>query len=78
MGYVDSVGTHFEDDTIATGFGAYIAQPLLRNFYAQKGDAKNISEQDAKQILEKCMRVLFYRDARTSDKVLILHNIVIH
>lgn len=69
LGFVDSVGTHFEDNTIATGYGAYIAQPLLRNFYAQKGSANNISEGEAKSILEKCMRVLFYRDARTSDKV---------
>jgi len=69
LGLVDSVGTHFEDNTIATGYGAYIAQPLLRNFYAEKGSWENITEAEAKQVLEKCMKVLFYRDARTSDKI---------
>lgn len=69
LGLVDSVGTHFEDNTIATGYGAYIAQPILRNFYAEKGSSENIDEAEAKQILETCMKVLFYRDARTSDKI---------
>jgi 20S proteasome subunit beta 7 len=69
LGQVDSVGTHFEDNTISTGFGSYLAQPILRSFFAEKGSADNISEQEARKVLEQCMRVLFYRDARTSDKI---------
>lgn len=30
LGYVDYQGTTYQSSTIATGYGAYIAQPLLR------------------------------------------------
>lgn len=64
MGYVDSVGTAFEDDTLASGYGAYIARPLLRKAYKE-----DMSEAEARQVLEDCMRVLYYRDARTINKI---------
>jgi len=64
LGYIDSVGSSYQDDTVATGYGAYIARPLLRK--AWKPD---LSEAEAKKILEDSMRVLFYRDARTINKM---------
>jgi len=64
LGFADSVGTSFEDDTMATGFGAYIARPLLRNAYRP-----DLTEKEARAVLESCMRVLFYRDARTINKI---------
>jgi len=64
LGYIDSVGTSFEDDTVATGYGAYIARPLMRN--AWRPDLK---EEEAKKVLEDCMRVMFYRDARALNKI---------
>merc|ERR1711874_638120 len=30
LGMVDKIGTAFEDDMIATGFGSYLALPILR------------------------------------------------
>lgn len=69
LGVADLRGTHWEDNTVATGYGAYIAQPLLRKFWDQKKGQENISEDDARKILEDCLRVLFYRDARTINKV---------
>jgi 20S proteasome subunit beta 7 len=35
LGTVNYHGTSFEDNTIATGYGNYMAQPLLRKAYAQ-------------------------------------------
>ena len=49
---------------MATGYGAYIARPLLRNAYKP-----DLSEEEARKILEDSMRVLFYRDARTINKM---------
>jgi len=67
LGQTDYLGTHFEDTTVATGYGSYIAQPILRKFYSEKNG--DITEQEAKDILKKCLTVLFYRDARAADKV---------
>ena len=63
LGYVDLHGTSYEDNAIATGYGAYIAIPLLRNAYKP-----NLSKKAAKEILEGCIRVLYYRDARSINK----------
>jgi 20S proteasome subunit beta 7 len=74
------VGTSLQDETLATGYGAYIARPLLRKAYrcasANLGKhglnypfRPDLSEEEAKQILDDCMRVLFYRDARTINKI---------
>jgi 20S proteasome subunit beta 7 len=35
LGNVDLFGTQVQDDTLATGYGAYIARPLLRNAYRE-------------------------------------------
>lgn len=67
LGYVDLLGTTYESDSIATGFGAYLAQPLLRN--AVEGKELNMTEAEAAELLERSLRVLYYRDARSIDKV---------
>lgn len=64
LGLADLRGTSFQDDTIATGYGAYIARPILR-----KAFKPDLSQEQAKEILESCMRVLFYRDARTYNRI---------
>jgi len=66
LSYVDLLGTTYTASTIATGYGAYIAQPLLRK--AVEGNESTLSEEEAFKILENSMRVLFYRDARSLDK----------
>ena len=30
LGYVDKIGVSFTDKSVATGFGSYIAQPMMR------------------------------------------------
>eukprot|EP01103_Thecamoeba_quadrilineata_P006602 TRINITY_DN1632_c0_g1_i1.p1 TRINITY_DN1632_c0_g1~~TRINITY_DN1632_c0_g1_i1.p1 ORF type:complete len:261 (+),score=27.88 TRINITY_DN1632_c0_g1_i1:80-862(+) len=64
LGLVDLVGTSFQDETIATGYGAYIARPLLRSAWRD-----DLTQPEAVKLLEDCMRVLFYRDARAINKV---------
>lgn len=66
LGYVDLLGTTYQASTLATGYGAYIALPLLRA--AIEGREDSLTEEEAKQILTKSMRVLFYRDARSLNK----------
>ena len=63
FGQCDLYGSAFEGDTLATGYGAYIAQPLLRKAYRP-----DLTEDEARKVLVDCMRVLLYRDARTINK----------
>jgi 20S proteasome subunit beta 7 len=67
LGVVDKLGNSWEAPTIATGFGAYLAQPLLRSA-TQEGQLE-LNEDEAVALLERCMRVLFLRDARASEKI---------
>jgi 20S proteasome subunit beta 7 len=67
LGFVDLQGTSYESSTIASGYGAYIAQPLLRK--AVEGKESTLTEAEAAKLLDDCMRVLFYRDARSLNKV---------
>ncbi|KAL1696484.1 nucleophile aminohydrolase [Schizophyllum commune] len=66
LAYVDLLGVTYSSSTLATGFGAYLAQPLLRK--AVEGNEDTLTEQDAEKIIEDCMKVLFYRDARSLNK----------
>jgi 20S proteasome subunit beta 7 len=67
LGFVDLQGTTYQSSTIATGYGAYIAQPLLRK--AVEGKEDTLTEAEAIKILDDANRVLFYRDARSLNKV---------
>jgi 20S proteasome alpha/beta subunit len=64
LGLIDLHGTSFEDTTIATGYGAYIARPLLRKAYRD-----DMTQEEAMKAVEDAMRVMYYRDARTINKV---------
>eukprot|EP01139_Manchomonas_bermudensis_P014478 Amastigsp_a508529_1019.p1 type:complete len:219 gc:universal Amastigsp_a508529_1019:34-690(+) len=64
LGYVDLQGTYYEDDTVATGYGAYIARPLLC-----KAHRPDLTLAEARQIIEDAMRVMFYRDARALSRI---------
>lgn len=67
LAYVDLLGVTYTSSTIATGYGAYIAQPLLRK--AVEGREDELTEEQAREIIEQSLRVLFYRDARSLNKV---------
>lgn len=56
LGYVDLLGTTYQSSTIATGFGLHLAQPMLRK--AVEGHEDTLTEEEARSIMEECMRVL--------------------
>ncbi|CAH1642972.1 unnamed protein product [Spodoptera littoralis] len=70
LGAVDKLGTAYEDAAIATGLGAYMATPLVR----EAVDKGNLDEEGANNLMKphivvrKCMEVLFYRDARAFQR----------
>lgn len=64
---MDLLGTTYTSPTLATGFGAHLAQPLLRK--ATEGREGDLTKEEAEAVLVDCMRVLFYRDARSINKV---------
>jgi 20S proteasome subunit beta 7 len=64
----DLLGTTFSAPSLATGFGAHLAQPLLRKVVPDEAAAEALDEARAVQCVKECMKVLFYRDARSLDK----------
>lgn len=65
---VDLLGTTFSSPTLATGFGAHLAQPLLRQVVASEEDVPSVTREKAIEAVKECMKVLFYRDARSLDR----------
>lgn len=66
LGYVDLLGTTYTASTLATGYGAHMAQPLLRK--AVEGRETELTEEEGTKIIEESMKVLYYRDARSLNK----------
>ncbi|RMZ80722.1 hypothetical protein DV738_g2598, partial [Chaetothyriales sp. CBS 135597] len=65
----DLLGTTFSAPTLATGFGAHLAQPLLRKLAPKDEESvPEITREQAVQGVRECMKVLYYRDARSMDK----------
>jgi 20S proteasome subunit beta 7 len=64
----DLLGTTFTAPSLATGFGAHLAQPLLRKVAGDEQAAASLTEADAIAAVKECLKVLFYRDARSIDK----------
>ncbi|KAL9031478.1 MAG: hypothetical protein Q9196_000500 [Gyalolechia fulgens] len=65
---VDLLGTTFSSPTLATGFGAHLAQPLLRKLADDEAAVQSVTREQAVTAIKECMKVLFYRDARSLDK----------
>ncbi|XP_078390188.1 proteasome subunit beta type-4 [Cetorhinus maximus] len=65
LGYVDKLGVAYEASTVATGFGAYLAQPLMREVAERQA---LITKDEARQLVERCLKVLYYRDARSYNR----------
>lgn len=66
LGVVDDIGTRWEDECVATGYGAHIALPLLRQ--ALENKPGGLSRDEAQAVVMDCLRVLFYRECRTINK----------
>jgi len=64
----DLLGTTFSSPSLATGFGAHLAQPILRTILPDEAAVANVTKEQAIEKIKECMKVLFYRDARSMDK----------
>ena len=63
LGTVDDIATSYTGNFIATGFGHHLAIPLMRDQWQP-----DMTEGNARKLLEDCMRVCFYRDCRTINR----------
>jgi len=70
LGFTDLLGTHFTDDYVASGFGQHLCLPLLRRLY--KAD---MTEDEAVELINQCIKVLYYRECRTTNtfSITIMH-----
>lgn len=69
LSLADLLGTTYSAPTLATGFGAHLAQPLLRRLVPEDdASVPNITKEQAIEAVKECMKVLFYRDARSMDR----------
>lgn len=64
----DLLGVTFTSPSLATGFGAHLAQPILRRVLPDEASVEKVSKEEAIELVKECMKVLFYRDARSMDK----------
>lgn len=66
--YVNLLGVTYSAPSLATGFGAHLALPLLRKVVDSEADVEKTSLEDAQKSITEAMKVLFYRDARSSRR----------
>lgn len=66
LAYADLYGNFFENDFIATSFARYLCPTLIDKFYW-----RNMSYQDARELIVECFRVIYSRFKLASDQVLI-------
>ncbi|CAB4313125.1 unnamed protein product [Prunus armeniaca] len=64
LGIASMIGVNFEDNRVATGFGNHLARPILRDEWHE-----NLTFEEGVKLLEKCMRVLLYRDRSAVNKL---------
>nr|XP_033781376.1 proteasome subunit beta type-4 [Geotrypetes seraphini] len=65
LGYVDKLGIAYEAPIIASGFGTFLAQPLMREILEKK---TMLTKDEARQLVERCLKILYYRDARSYNR----------
>lgn len=65
LAYADLLGTTYSSPSLATGFGAHLAQPIMRRVVPTEAASKELSKEQAVDCVKECMKVLFYRDARS-------------
>lgn len=65
---VDLLGTTFSAPTLATGYGAHLAQPLLRKVVDDEAKVSEVTRERAEEAIKEALKVLFYRDARSMDR----------
>ncbi|CCF60356.1 hypothetical protein KAFR_0J02920 [Kazachstania africana CBS 2517] len=66
--YVNLLGVTYSSPTLATGFGAHLAVPLLRRVIDHDSDVEKTTLETAEKTILESLKVLYYRDARSSRK----------
>lgn len=64
LGMVDLYGTKIEGNFVITGLASHYCQVLLQNAWRP-----DLSEDEARKVIEECMRVMFYRDKKATDEI---------
>lgn len=67
LGCTDLYGLRLEENFILTGLASHYCQVLMQNSWSAE-----MSEGEARQLIENCMRTMFYRDKKAHDKVQIV------
>lgn len=65
LGFIDKLGTAYTSPHIASGYGMHIALPMMRDAMEKKPE---LTKDEARDLLTNCLRVLYYRDARSFPK----------
>ncbi|KAH9825413.1 Proteasome subunit beta type-7 [Teratosphaeria destructans] len=68
LAFADLLGTTYSSPTLATGFGAHLAQPILRRKVKDEQASQVLTKEEAVDAIRECMKVLFYRDARSMNE----------
>ena len=58
-------GTSFETKLIGTGFGGFLVNPLMERLLEQLGENQLPNRAQAEAIMERALKVLYYRDKST-------------
>lgn len=66
--YVNLLGVTYSSPTLATGFGAHLALPLMRRVVDNESDIEKTTLEVAENTILESMKILYYRDARSSRK----------
>eukprot|EP00758_Cryptobia_borreli_P008075 Tbor_TRINITY_DN5355_c4_g3::TRINITY_DN5355_c4_g3_i1::g.4677::m.4677/K02736/PSMB4; 20S proteasome subunit beta 7 len=66
IGAVDDIGTKWSTKTVATGYGAHIAIPLMRKALEANND--KLTREQALAVIRDCLKTLFYRECRAINK----------
>ena len=64
LGYSDYFGTKIEKPYVLTGMAAYYCNVLCAEDWRE-----DMSEEQARAMMEKCLRVLYYRDKKATDEI---------
>ena len=64
LGIVDKLGAAYEENFVSTSFGLYFCLPLMRSLYRE-----NMTEEEARAVLEECARVGYYRNCLATNRV---------
>ena len=64
LGMTDLYGTKVEHNYLLTGLSMHYCQVLMENNWRE-----NLTEAEARTIIEDCMRVMFYRDKKSLDNI---------